>query len=198
MKTTIYMVRHAESPYNEGNERTRGLTLNGKMKIENITEILMNEGIDIIISSPYARAILSVEGLAQQLNLDIQIFEDLRERHFAGEDYRIDNTELMSMIREKFNEPDYALPGGESNTVCQNRSVAVLTSILKEYEGRKIAVGTHGLVMTLMMNHFDSNYGLDFLNQLKKPDIYRLDFEDSKLKEVTRLWNDTNIDTHLR
>lgn len=190
MKTIIYMVRHAESPYTEGNERTRGLTPKGKIKVGNVTEILKNEGIDIIISSPYARAILSVEGLAQQLNLDIKIFEDLRERHFAREDYIIENTELMSIIREKFNEPDYTLPGGESNRVCQNRSIAVLTSILNEYEGRKIAVGTHGLVMTLMMNHFDLNYGLDFLNQIKKPDIYKMEFEDSKLKEVTRLWNE--------
>ncbi len=30
MKTSIYMVRHAESPYDEGDERTRGLTVQGK------------------------------------------------------------------------------------------------------------------------------------------------------------------------
>ncbi|WP_373231355.1 histidine phosphatase family protein [Cohnella sp.] len=190
MKTIIYMVRHAESPYTEGNERTRGLTPKGKVDVERVTEILMDEGIDIIISSPYTRAILSVEGLARQLNLNIKTFEDLREQHFAGEDYIIEKTELMSIIREKFNDLDYALPGGESNAVCQNRSIAVLKTILKEYEGKKIAIGTHGLVMTLMMNHFDSNYGLDFLNQLKKPDIYKMKFEDLELKEVTRLWNE--------
>lgn len=43
--------------------------------------------------------------------------------------------------------------------------------------------------MTLMMNYFDSSYGLDFLNQLKKPDIYKLSFENLELKEVKRLWN---------
>lgn len=188
MRTIIYMVRHAESPYNEGNERTRGLTPKGKVDVGKVTEILKDEGIDLIISSPYSRAILSVEGVAQNLNLDIKIFEDLRERHFAGD--IIGNTELMSAIREKFNDPDYALPGGESNAVCQNRSIAVLKTILKEYKGKKIAIGTHGLVMTLMMNHFDSNYGLDFLNQIKKPDIYKMHFEDLVLKEVTKLWNE--------
>lgn len=189
MKTIIYMVRHAESPYTEGNERTRGLTPKGKINVEKVTEVLKDEGIDIIISSPYARAILTVEGLAQKLNLDIKTFEDLRELLFAGEDYIIENIELMSVIREKFNDTDYALPGGESNAVCQNRSIAVLKSILKENEGKKIAIGTHGLVMTLMMNYFDLNYGVDFLNQLKKPDIYKMEFENLELKEVTRLWN---------
>lgn len=44
--------------------------------------------------------------------------------------------------------------------------------------------------MTLMMNYFDLNYGVDFLNQIKKPDIYKMQFEDLELKEVTRLWNE--------
>lgn len=43
--------------------------------------------------------------------------------------------------------------------------------------------------MTLMMNFFDSNYGLEFLNNITKPDIYKMQFEDLELKEVTRLWN---------
>lgn len=129
MKTILYMVRHAESPYNEGNERTRGLTSKGKIHAEKVTEILIDEGIDIIISSPYARAILSVEGLARQLNLEIKTFEDLRERYFAAEDYIIDNTELMSAIRDNFNDLDYALQGGESNHACQHRAITVLETM---------------------------------------------------------------------
>lgn len=66
----------------------------------------------------------------------------------------------------------------------------MLKTILKEHKGKKIAIGTHGLVMTLMMNHFGSNYGLDFLDQLKKPDIYNMQFEDLELKEVIRIWNE--------
>ncbi|MCY9694773.1 histidine phosphatase family protein [Paenibacillus alginolyticus] len=190
MKTIIYMVRHAESPYTEGNERTRGLTLEGKMNAETITEILKDEGINIIVSSPYARAILTLEGLAKELELDIKIFEDLRERHFSGEDYIISNEEFMPAIKKMFDDPNYALPGGESNTVCQNRSVVVLKNILEEYKGKKVAIGTHGNVMTLMMNYFDSNYGLDFLNQTKKPDIYKMHFKDLVLEEVTKLWKE--------
>jgi 2,3-bisphosphoglycerate-dependent phosphoglycerate mutase len=186
MKTIIYMVRHGESPNNEGNERTRGLTQKGKIDIEKVTKLLIGEGINMIISSPYTRAILSVEGLAEHLKLDIKVFEDLRERHFAS--YIIENAELMSSIRESFNDPNYALPGGESNAACQKRAISVLKPILKEHRGKKIVIGTHGLVMTLMMNHFNPAFGLEFLNQLKKPDIYKMQFEDLQLEEVTRMW----------
>ncbi len=186
MKTILYMIRHAESPYDEGNERTRGLTAKGKADAEKVTKLLISEDIDVLISSPYSRAVLSVEGLAQHLNLEIETFEDLRERHFSS-DYIND---LISDIRNNFYNPEYALPGGESNTDCQNRSIAVLKTILKVHNGKKIAIGTHGLVMTLMMNYFDSNYGLDFFDQLKKPDIYKMQFEDLELKEVKRIWKE--------
>ncbi|WP_339183086.1 histidine phosphatase family protein [Paenibacillus sp. FSL H8-0317] len=188
MKTIVYMVRHAESPYTEGTERTRGLTLQGKMNAERITEILKNEGIHAIVSSPYARAILTLEGVAAALGLDIQIMEDLRERHFS--DDMIADEEFEPASKKMFDDPDYALPGGESNTVCQNRAVGVLKQILEEYKGEKVAIGTHGHVLTLMMNYFDSSYGLDFMNQTKKPDIYRLQYDEMELENVTRLWGE--------
>lgn len=50
---------------------------------------------------------------------------------------------------------DFSLPGGESIKNCQERSVAELQGILKCFNGHKIVIGTHGLVMTLMMNFFD-------------------------------------------
>ncbi|MGK9250643.1 histidine phosphatase family protein [Paenibacillus humicus] len=196
MKTIIYMVRHAESPYTEGNERTRGLTSKGKADVEKITERLKDEGIELMISSPYNRAILSIKGLAEYLRLEIKTFEDLRERYFA--DDIIENTELMSLIREKFYDFEYCLPGGETNADCQNRSISVMKLILEEHAGKKIVIGTHGLVMTLMMNSFDSSYGLDFLDQLKKPDIYKLYFEELELKEVERLWNEYSFGKSYR
>ncbi|MNT86097.1 hypothetical protein D3C72_2263450 [compost metagenome] len=59
---------------------------------------------------------------------------------------------------------------------------------MKKYNGRKIALGTHGAVMTLIMNHYDKNYDLDFLLNMSKPDVYRLDFNGEELVNVIRLW----------
>lgn len=186
MKTTIYMVRHAESPYDEGDERTRGLTEKGKRDAEKVTKLLIGEGIDMVISSPYSRAVLSVEGLAQHLNVEVETFENLRERHFSSEYIH----DLMYEIRENFYNFEYALPGGESNADCQKRAIAALKAILKKHEGKRVVIGTHGLIMSLMMNYFDSTYGLEFLDQLKKPDIYKMEFEDMNLKEVSKMWEE--------
>lgn len=61
MSTFIYMVRHGESLKIEGNERTRGLTEKGNLDTHRVTEILKTEGIDTFISSPYKRAMLTIE-----------------------------------------------------------------------------------------------------------------------------------------
>jgi len=155
MKTILYMVRHAESPYSIGTERTRGLTQEGMLHANKVTEILMDEGIDLIFSSPYARAILTVEGLAKQLNLDIRIVEDLRERHFVGEDIHISDEQFMTAFNDSFYDFEIALPGGESNRDCQSRSVKALKEIIEGNKGKKIAVGTHGNVMMLLLIHND-------------------------------------------
>jgi len=44
--------------------------------------------------------------------------------------------------------------------------------------------------MTMMIHYFDSSYGYDFLNQLTKPDIYKMVFDGLELIDISRLWND--------
>lgn len=188
MKTYVYMVRHAESPYIAGAERTRGLSRKGQANVKKVTEILMDKGIEVVISSPYARAVLTVEDLAHRLGLEVETYEDLRERCFAGEDYILSDENFMDEVMNMFHNPDYSLPGGESNAECQVRAVSALQEILEKYRGTKIALGTHGNVMTMMLNHFDDSYDLEFLKQTSKPDIYRLEFEGHELIEVSRLW----------
>ncbi|UUZ89998.1 hypothetical protein LJK87_28740 [Paenibacillus sp. P25] len=49
-------------------------------------------------------------------------------------------------------------------------------------------IGTHGNLMVLIMNYFDPKYDFDFWKRLGVPDIYRLTFEGTELKEAVRLW----------
>lgn len=187
MKTFIYMVRHADA-LKDGNERTRGLTEKGKLDVDCITEILQGEGIDTVISSPYDRSILSVQPLARQINQKILVFEDLKERMFTSDDKSISDNELYPLLTKSFADPNIALTGGESNADCQKRAINVLKECLNTYRGRKVVIGTHGAVMTLMMRYYDNKYDLDFLLTTSKPDIYRMEFSGHELVDVKGLW----------
>ncbi|WP_310828840.1 histidine phosphatase family protein [Paenibacillus pedocola] len=191
MHTSVYMVRHGESPMNESstNERTRGLTEKGKRDALQVTDLLKQEDIEVFVSSPYLRAILTIEDLAGASGREVLLYEDLKERIFLNEDKRLPDEELIPLLAKSFIDPDFSLSGGESNAECQSRAVTVLDELLKNYDGRKIALGTHGAVMTLIMNHYDKKYDLDFLLNMSKPDVYRLDFNGAELVDVIRLWN---------
>ncbi|MCR8635507.1 histidine phosphatase family protein [Paenibacillus radicis (ex Xue et al. 2023)] len=189
MGTTIYMVRHAESPFSIENERVRELSPKGRADAEAVTNIMLQQNIQAIVSSPYRRAIQTVEGLAKQLGLEIEIEEDLRERLLADSYYPMEDQDFMPTIERVFKEPSFAMPGGESNEASQKRSISALQQVMKRHKGKNIAVGTHGNIMTVMMNYFDSSYGLEFWKQTSKPDIYKLQFDNrDQLIEVRRLW----------
>ncbi|MFU1796559.1 histidine phosphatase family protein [Paenibacillus azoreducens] len=188
MQTVIYMVRHGESPKTEGNERTRALTDKGMQDAKIITELLKDEGIDTFISSPYRRAVLTIEEAARSAGKEVLVIEDLKEIVFAGEDKILQDHEVYPLVKKMFAEPESSLPGGESMTIGRERTVAVLKKILKDYKGQKVAIGTHGAVMTLMMGYFDSQYDVEFLFTTSKPDIYRMEFDEDRLIDVTRLW----------
>jgi len=188
MNTYIYMVRHGESPKLEGNERTRGLTEKGNLDAQRVTEILETEGINTFISSPYKRAMLTIEKAANYHEKEIVVYENLKECRFLSKDKIISDKEVYPLVKKMFSNPDFTLTGGESYVDCQRRVVRVLKEILMDFQGHKIVIGTHGLVMTLMMNYFDNQYGLEFLMNTSKPDIYKLEFKEEQFMNVERLW----------
>jgi 2,3-bisphosphoglycerate-dependent phosphoglycerate mutase len=191
MKTFIYMVRHGESPKMEGNERTRGLTLKGESDAQIVARLLKDEDIDTFISSPYRRAILTIEGLAQSLGKEMMVIEELKEVVFIGDNKIMPDKEVYPLVKKMFSDPDFSLPGGESFTNCQNRVVTILKNIINEYKGQRVAIGTHGAVMTMMMGYFDPKFDLDFLLNTSKPDIYKMEIDEGILTKTERLWRVT-------
>jgi len=188
MKTTIYMVRHAESPYAFGQEKTRGLSEEGFEAARKIANLLTDVSIDHIVSSSYTRAIQTVQCLADGKGLPIVSYEELRERPIKGLGYEAPWEELMKAIEQSFIDHDYALEGGETTKEAQLRAIPVIEHLLREYKGKNVVVGTHGGIMTIIMNYYDRSYGYEFWNQTSKPDIYKMTFDQNRLECVDRLW----------
>jgi 2,3-bisphosphoglycerate-dependent phosphoglycerate mutase len=184
MITNIYFVRHANSSYTP-DEYSRPLSEKGLRDAEKVTELLSHKNITKIISSPYKRAIQTVEGTANYFGLPILLDEDFRERKLA--DSSIENFDgIILKYWENFN---FSLPGCETGYAAQERGVQALKSVLNKYSGENIVIGTHGNIMVLIMNYYDKKHGYDFWNNLKMPDIYKLSFEDSILVSVEQIWS---------
>ncbi|MFJ7666805.1 histidine phosphatase family protein [Lysinibacillus sp. NPDC097195] len=188
MHTTMIMIRHAESPFIIGEERTRPLSLKGERDVHSVTA-LIGQTINVIASSPYKRAIQTVEGIAKKNNLEVQLIENLKERTLKGE-YRLSEEEIDNAIKKSFEDADFSLQEGESIIDVQNRAIPAIKNLLKQYEGKTIIIGTHGNIMTIIMNYFNEKYGYDFWKSTTKPDIYKLIFSQTKLVDVQRIWQE--------
>jgi 2,3-bisphosphoglycerate-dependent phosphoglycerate mutase len=182
MITNIYFVRHANSTYTP-DELKRPLSEKGQKDAEQITKLLSEENITHVISSPYQRAIQTVEGTANLFGLNILTDEGFKERTLA--EGSVDNFD--EVIKKYWENLNFSLSGGESGCLAQDRGVKSLKSILDKYCGGNIVIGTHGNIMVLIMNYFDKKYNYNFWRSLSMPDIYKLVFQKGNLVEVKHI-----------
>lgn len=182
MITNLYFVRHAHSNYS-ADELGRPLTKQGLNDAKGITDILIRENIDVVVSSPYKRAVQTVDGVAKHLEKEIEMIDAFKERKLS--EHPISNfQEAMLHVWSDF---DFSLPTGESNHHAQNRGVQATKELLGKYAGQNIVIGTHGNIMVLIMNYFDPIYDYTFWEQLEMPDIYQLTFYEQQMTAVKRV-----------
>ena len=80
MQTEIYFIRHAEPNYNNHDDLTRELTKKGLVDRELVTNYLSDKNIEIVLSSPYKRAIDTVKHFADKYNMIIENMDILPQR----------------------------------------------------------------------------------------------------------------------
>jgi len=81
------------------------------------------------------------------------------------------------------------MPNGESTQEAQERAIPIMKQLIQQHKGGKIALGTHGNILTIILNYFNKEYGYEFFEQTSKPDIYKLEFNEFELTTVERMWN---------
>lgn len=181
--TNLYLVRHAHSTYTP-DELGRPLSERGFTDANTVTELLKGESINHVISSPYKRAVQTVEGIANYENKEIELVEDFKERKLAEKPVE----DFLVAITKVWEDYDFSWKGGESNNIAQKRGVNATLQVLENYPGKNVVIGTHGNIMVLIMNHFDRKYGFEFWKELAMPDIYKLSFDEENLVQVKRIW----------
>jgi len=113
--TILYFVRHAQSIYVEGSERTRGLTEQGRLDAERVKDLLIGEQPDVFVSSHYKRAVETILPLAKACNCEINLEEDLRERTLSATDMGKDR--FFEAKRTVFEQQDFAYPAANRATM---------------------------------------------------------------------------------
>ena len=179
MTKTLFLVRHGKA---QGQQPEASLTPEGIAQALRIADILQSTQIQQIISSPFTRAVQSIEPLANRLALNIELDERLVEANLSTVNY----TDWLDRLRATFDDFELAFEGGESSRVASERGIAAVNDALLSSKN-PVAIVTHGRLMTLILRHFDSQYGFDNWKNLTSPDVFQMTIAGAE-PTIARLW----------
>ena len=184
--TTIYFIRHAESDYSVRNSRIRPLTEKGMADRSLVTKFLNDKNIDIVLSSPYKRAVDTLADFADKHKFDIYEIEDFHEiKSNAG---KIPEEDFSAIVKRFWLDFNYRIQGGESLAECQKRNIEALEKVLDQHSGKNVAIGTHGIALAAILNYYDSSFGFDEHMQMSFifPWVVKMMFDKNKCIKIER------------
>lgn len=160
--TTIYVVRHGETEWNEKGllqgHTDSPLTNKGLKQGRGLAEKLIDVKFDVIFSSDLLRAKRTAEIIALERKLAVQATKALREQSFGK--YEGSNkadfyksfeiwAELSEEEKHKYKKDDDV----ESNEETVSRLITFLREVAVAYRGKTILVVSHGAIMRYLAIH---------------------------------------------
>jgi len=155
LKTKLTIVRHGETEWNTAMRfqgiKNSHLTRFGYRQIELLAKALKNEEFDVCLCSNLQRAIETAQIINKYHRLKIIQSPDLNERNFGILEGLTWNEfmEIHPEVYENYqtDKINYCIPNGESLVQFYHRVKNIFSQIVKDYEGKKILVVTHGGVL---------------------------------------------------
>jgi len=174
--TTVYFIRHAKSDTSVRDGRVRPLTEKGLEDSKLVTAFLQDKSIDIVLSSPFKRAVDTIADFAEKNGLEVETIEDFRERKSdANWNKELD---YNTFNKRQWNDFSYTLSDGESIAEVQERNIAALNEVLIKHKNKTVVIGTHGMALSAIINYYDKSYGFDDFKAMLfiNPWVVRMDF----------------------
>ena len=180
MNTKLYLIRHCQAT---GQEPDAVLTADGARQAGRLADFLNDAGIERIVSSPFARAIQSIEPLAHRLRLEITTDPRLQERVLSSSQL----SNWREHLRQTFDDLDLRFPGGESSREAMQRGSAAVQAILDQKPMGATAIISHGNLLTLLLKHFAETIGFAAWESMTTPDVFCVQLVEADAS-ITRIW----------
>jgi len=185
----LYLVRHSETSWQEP---TAPLTQKWFTQSSHLVDFLLDKWIQSIVSSPYLRAIQTIEPLAKALELEITTNAWLIEKCLSSQKL----PDWKEKLKASFDDIDLQYEGWESSRVAMEREIAVMNELSQGTKDTTVVV-THGALMTLILKYFDNHIWFQEWQDLKNPDIYEITIHENKT-EIRKILEATTINEILK
>ncbi|MGI5149340.1 histidine phosphatase family protein [Plantactinospora sp. CA-294935] len=177
MQTEVVLVRHAKSvpPSLDGpDEFTRPLSPVGLQQALDLVDTLAGLRPTAVWSSPYLRAVQTVQPTARALGLPVHAQRDLRE----WEDGLPFTDDWDPHYEQSWSDPSFARPGGESLDPLTVRAVAAVRALASAHPGELVLAASHGTLITRALRGFGAPADRAFAQRMPTPALYHVRFAD--------------------
>ena len=149
--------------------------------------------IDVIYTSNCVRTLQTAKYLMYNQNLKANIDERLNERKSGT----INSKKYSDCFERQYYDENFKTEGGESQKDVKERFSKVIDEILDKYDGKRIAVFSHGYAITFyllkyckFLGVFDNrlryefNGKIAFDKSINAPELFKLTFDGKVLKDL--------------
>ncbi len=163
----FYFIRHGEPDYSEQNTKIfqgfgvhlAGLSEKGAAQIKASAQDSRLSRADIILCSPYTRAVQTAAILSKELGTDISIETDLHE-WLANKNYIYEDDETAQRAYEEYRRQQ-GIHTSDTQLWEEAQSVRErVTGVLKRYASyKKVVVACHGMMIQATTGKHHPDYG---------------------------------------
>lgn len=192
MHTDVVLVRHALSAARTADgpdEMGRPLAPDGLRQALGLVDVLAAPRPLAVWSSPYRRAVQTIEPTARALGLPVHTEWELREWD-DGLPYTDD---WEPHYARSWADPSHARPGGESLDQLTTRAVGAVRAIASEHAGRRVLVAGHGTFIARALAGFGHPADSAFWQRMPMPAVFRLRFSDLRADPKADLSADPSV-----
>ena len=158
--TTLFLIRHALTAVTGKTlyGRTPGISLDdrGRAQAEQLGERFAPVRLSAIYSSPLARCTETLGPLAERQRLEVRTDDGLIEMDAGAWTERplaqLRRTRLWRVVME--HPSQFRFPDGEAFVEAQARALTTVQAIVARHPRGRIAVGTHGDIVRMLVAHF--------------------------------------------
>ena len=170
--TTVYLVRHAESaPDRHVPEADWLLSAAGYQQAAALVPVLAELGVTALYSSPYTRAVLTLQPYADHAGLRIISHPGLRERKLATG--FVDDWQAAS--KAVWDDHTFAHPGGESGMAVRARFTNAVVEIAAAHPSGRVALASHGNAIALYLGTLEpAAWGHAEWLAMTNPDVFEV------------------------
>ncbi|MGX7024950.1 histidine phosphatase family protein [Vagococcus hydrophili] len=169
----VYFIRHGLRDTTVKDDMLAPLTEQGRRDVEILSEKLLKEEITQIYTSPFLRAKETIMPLARQLNLEMNVIEELKEREVGSwvKDYQ-------EFTKNQWADKAYKLESGESLNDVSKRGIATFNQLQKKSSGDFVISG-HGTWLAVLFNHLtNGEFDYEGFREMNFPDVYYGEFTE--------------------